>query len=173
MKSVTSKLAIIILSLLASTHTFAFSHDEVCKAMNDAVRAESDGAPTVYWGPITNIYSRKTDGSDPRGEVVGKVGGWPDRLSSQSGLECSGETCHVNKKWDDCECTSSACADDEDTANDNARKVCENTNGFTLASAGGSKTKDEYVAKCIKGMRDGDSKWVKELGFDDMSGPTN
>jgi hypothetical protein len=112
MKSITSKLSIIILSLLASTYTFAFGHGAVCSAMNDAVNSKNVTSLPIYWGPITNIYSRNTDGSDPRGEVVGTLGGWKDRISSQSGLECSGDTCHVNKEWGDCECTSSACAED-------------------------------------------------------------
>lgn len=56
---------------------------------------------------------------DSRGEVIGNVGGYPDRIEGQSGLECSGDTCHVNKKWPDCECTSESCADDEATAKRN------------------------------------------------------
>ena len=56
---------------------------------------------------------------DSRGEVIGNVGGYADRIEGQSGLECSGDTCHVNKKWPDCECTSERCADDEATAKRN------------------------------------------------------
>ena len=54
------------------------------------------------------------------GEVIGNVGGYADRIEGQSGLECSGDTCHVNKKWPDCECTSERCAVDEATAKRNA-----------------------------------------------------
>ena len=38
MKSITAKLAIIILSLLVSTHTFAFNQEQVCTAMNEPAR---------------------------------------------------------------------------------------------------------------------------------------
>ncbi len=124
MKSITSKLSIIILSLLASSYTFAFSHGDVCEALNDALSELPEGeSPQPYWGPITNIYSRNTNGSDPRGEVFGTVGGWPDRLSSQSGLECSGKTCHVNKKWDDCACTKSNCMTASQSAADEAASI--------------------------------------------------
>jgi len=114
MKSIILKISIIILSLLASTHTFAFSHGDVCAALNAEVTA--DGSPTQYAGatlvgPIYDIVSRKTAGSDPRGQVCGSLKGGliPQvyRICGQSGLECSGDTCHVNKKWDDCECTNS------------------------------------------------------------------
>jgi hypothetical protein len=40
MKSITSKISIIILSLLASTYTFAFSHGDERDAMNDTVQAD-------------------------------------------------------------------------------------------------------------------------------------
>ena len=61
MKSGTSKLAIIILSLLASTHTFAFNSELACKAMNLAISEQTTGAsfPLVK-GPTTDIYSCKT-----------------------------------------------------------------------------------------------------------------
>ena len=128
MKSITSKLSIIILSLLASSYTFAFGHGDVCKALNDALSELPEGEPysdgLPYYGPITDIYSRNTNGSDPRGEVFGTVGGWPDRLSSQSGLECSGKTCHVNKKWDDCACTKSNCETASQSAADKAATMC-------------------------------------------------
>ena len=101
MKSITSKLSIIILSLLASTYTFAFDHGAVCSAMIDAVTDIPAG--NIVSGPVTDIYSRSTAGSDPRGEVCGTVGGYTDRVCGQSGLECSGTTCHDNKKWDDCD----------------------------------------------------------------------
>ena len=107
MKSITSKLSIIILSLLASTHTFAFNSEQVCAAMNEAVTSLQSYKLPILWGPITNIYSRDTSSFDSRGEVIGNVGGSDDRIEGQSGLECSGDTCHVNKKWDDCECTNS------------------------------------------------------------------
>ena len=120
MQSITSKLAIIILSLLASTHTFAFNSEQVCKAMNEALNSKPTYKLPIYWGPITNIYSRKTSALDSKGEVIGNVGGYPDRIEGQAGLDCSGETCHVNKKWPDCECTNPRCADDEATARRNA-----------------------------------------------------
>ena len=119
MKSITSKLSIIILSLLASTHTFAFNSEQVCAAMNEAVTSLQSYKLPILWGPITNIYSRDTSSLDSRGEVIGNVGGSDDRIEGQSGLECSGDTCHVNKKWPDCECTSERCADDEATAKRN------------------------------------------------------
>ena len=119
MKSITSKLSIIILSLLASTHTFAFNSEQVCAAMNEAVTSLQSYKLPILWGPITNIYSRDTSSFDSRGEVIGNVGGSDDRIEGQSGLECSGDTCHVNKKWPDCECTSRLCADDEATAKRN------------------------------------------------------
>ena len=111
MKSIMSKISIIILSLLASTFTFAFDHGAVCSAMNDAVteKQNTNFNYPVFWGPITDIYSRNTDGSDPRGEVCGTVNGFSSRVCGQSGLECSGDTCHVNKEWGDCSCTSMAC----------------------------------------------------------------
>ena len=129
MQSITSKLAIIVLSLLASTHTFAFNSEQVCKALNEALDSKPTWKLPIYWGPITNIYSRKTSALDSKGEVIGNVGGLSARLEGQAGLDCSGETCHVNKKWPDCECTNSRCADDEATARRNAadpkqRKIC-------------------------------------------------
>ena len=130
MKSITSKLSIIILSLLASTHTFAFNSEQVCAAMNEAVTSTPSIGNTfdlpIFWGPITNIYSRETSSMDSRGEVIGNVGGYPDRIEGQSGLECSGDTCHVNKKWPDCECTSSACAKDKYTAISNCNSIQHN-----------------------------------------------
>ena len=123
MKSIKSKLSIIILSLLASTHTFAFNSEQVCKAMNDAVAASqivgaSLSTPLV-WGPITNIYSRKTSATSISGEVIGNLGGWKLRIESGPSpyLDCSGETCHVNKKWPDCECTAK-------TLKGTGQKVC-------------------------------------------------
>jgi hypothetical protein len=126
MKSIMSKISIIILSLLASTFTFAFDQGAVCAAVNAAVTNSAGDAWGAIHGPITDIVSRKTDGSDPRGEVCGSVwyepsgcgdGGCTDgphssgskRVCGQSGLECSGDTCHVNKEWGDCSCTSMAC----------------------------------------------------------------
>ena len=91
--------------------------------MNEAVTSASDCEYAVFWGPITNIYSRETSSMDSRGEVIGNVGGHADRIEGQSGLECSGETYHVNKKWDDCECTSSACAKDKAEAVFNCRRI--------------------------------------------------
>ena len=108
MKPVTSKFAIIILSLLASTHTFAFNSEQVCKAMNEALPGViNKGGATIpiVWGPITDIYSRKTSALDWQGEVIGSLGGWKLRIKGVR-LDCSGETCHVNKKWPDCECTA-------------------------------------------------------------------
>ena len=136
MKSITSKLSIIILSLLASTHTFAFNSEQVCAAMNEAVTSLQSYKLPILWGPITNIYSRDTSSFDSRGEVIGNVGGSDDRIEGQSGLECSGDTCHVNKKWPDCECTSERCADDEATAKRNAAATgnCAPTLGITGAS---------------------------------------
>ena len=119
MKSITSKLSIIILSLLASSYTFAFNSEQVCAAMNEAVTSIQTYKLPILWGPITNIYSRETSSMDSRGEVIGNVVGYADRIEGQSGLECSGDTCHVNKKWPDCECTSERCADDEATAKRN------------------------------------------------------
>jgi len=131
MKSIISKISIIILSLLASTFTFAFDQGAVCAAVNAAVTNSAGDAWGAIHGPITDIVSRKTDGSDPRGEVCGSVwyeqavcadGGCADdgphssgskRVCGQSGLECSGDTCHVNKEWDDCSCTSMACSADQ------------------------------------------------------------
>ena len=126
MQSITSKLAIIFLSLLASTHTFAFNSEQVCKAMNEAIKSIPTHNLPVYWGPITHIYSRETSALDTKGRVTGHVGGYPLRIEGNYGLECSGETCHVNKKWPDCECTSKKqwnsglCAADEATARRNA-----------------------------------------------------
>ena len=136
MQSITSKLAIIILSLLASTHTFAFNQEEVCAAMNFAVThadAGSTSTPT-FWGPITNIFSRKTSSLDSAGEVIGNVGGLSARLEGQAGLDCSGETCHVNKKWDDCECTSSKCTN-EATAKSNAALVAQCDKKYEVLNA--------------------------------------
>ena len=117
MKSITQKLSIIILSLLASTYTFAFNSEQVCAAMNEALGAEGNstlGQGVSFYGPIKNIYSRETSEFDTRGEVCGTIyGGLSEqknfRYCGQSGLECSGDTCHVNKKWADCGCTSGAC----------------------------------------------------------------
>ena len=122
MKSITSKLSIIILSLLASTHTFAFNSEQVCAAMNEAVTSLQSYKLPILWGPITNIYSRDTSSFDSRGEVIGNVGGSDDRIEGQSGLECSGDTCHVNKKWPDCKCTSPACAGSMSEAQRNAKE---------------------------------------------------
>ena len=137
MKSIISKISIIILSLMVSTFTFAFDHGAVCSAMNDAVTSYGQEYEGAAWGhlkgPITSIFTRNTDGSDPRGEACGTIhfipgiclnmkvsdgqsecgdpATWPTskRVCGQSGLECSGDTCHVNKEWSDCACTSLAC----------------------------------------------------------------
>ena len=139
MKPVTAKLAIIILSLLASTHTFAFDQGAVCGAMNEAVKSyageDRGNALGHMYGPITDIFTRNTAGSDPRGEACGTIAyttfassdiplrcfgtdsqcngpmsEWPKtkRVCGQSGLECSGDTCHVNVEWSDCPCTRSS-----------------------------------------------------------------
>ena len=154
MKSITSKLSIIILSLLASTYTFAFDHGAVCSAMNDAVteKQNTNFNYPVFWGPITDIYSRNTDGSDPRGEVCGTVNGFSSRVCGQSGLECSGDTCHVNKEWADCECTSSACTD-KPTAIRNNMDIgkCQEAGG-TISSFG--------IVQCgANGLGDASSEW--------------
>jgi hypothetical protein len=139
MKSIMSKVSIIMLSLLVSTYTFAFDHGDVCEAMNAAVTSYAKEYQGAAWGslkgPINSIFTRNTDASDPRGEACGTIpftadapclnmkvsdgqsecnsdpNKWPQshRVCGQSGLECSGDTCHVNKEWDDCECTSNAC----------------------------------------------------------------
>ena len=123
MKSIISKISIIILSLLASTFTFAFDHGAVCSAMNAAVSDQSVPKSTpIFVGPITDIYSRNTVGSDPRGEVCGSVLNADLRICGQSGLECSGDTCHVNKEWGDCECTSHLCTNSSE-ADRNCQKL--------------------------------------------------
>ena len=122
MKSIISKISIIILSLLASTFTFAFDQGAVCAAVNAAVTNSAGDAWGAIHGPITDIVSRKTDGSDPRGEVCGSVLNADLRICGQSGLECSGDTCHVNKEWDDCECTSHLCTNSSE-ADRNCQKL--------------------------------------------------
>ena len=133
-KSITSKLAIIILSLLASTHTFAFNSEhynpenfdsehhaleQVCAAMNEALNSKPMYKLPIYWGPITNIHSRDSELASAGG-VIGTVGGYPDRITTGvDALICGIETCQPNKKWPDCECTNSRCADDEATARRN------------------------------------------------------
>jgi len=123
MKSIMSKISIIILSLLASTFTFAFDHGSVCSAMNAAVSDQPvPNSTPIFAGPIFSIYSRYTDPSDPRGEVCGSVFNAESRICGQSGLECSGKTCHINKEWADCECTSHLCTNKQE-AIDNCHKL--------------------------------------------------
>ena len=145
MKTITSKISIIILSLLASTYTFAFNSEQVCAAMNDAVTYAQSSTKPVFWGPITNIYSRDTSSMDSRGEVIGNVGGYADRIEGQSGLECSGDTCHVNKKWPDCKCTSPACAGSMSEAQRNAKECAPaSILGHAYEDCGGEKPSVYY-----------------------------
>jgi len=127
MQSITSKLAIIILSLCAIVSLTvapaqAFDKEAVCNALFNSMYAPPQGV-----GPLgqhcgsncsmgnlayaSDVVTRDTGFEDPNGEACGTIHFWSGpgtatfgatRQCSGHGLGCSGETCHVGKEWGEC-----------------------------------------------------------------------